>query len=468
MNKLRTMTSIIIAISLLLINFASVSAVPPLPSSFWGTVKINGANVETGTKVTAWINGVKYSETTVLLDEGNTVFSLDIPGDDSATAGVVEGGVAGNTVVFHIGDLVATPTGIWASGTNVEINISAHVNSAPVIAEGESIIRTMSEEGSPISFNLLLHASDVDGDTITWSILTAAQHGLATATGSGTNKTIGYTPYENFFGSDSFVVQVEDGNDGSDQITVNVTVENVNDAPVIAEGSVVEVSMSEDGTPVAFALTLHAADPDPGDILTWSIATAATNGTASASGTGSSKAIGYTPTSGFAGKDSFVVQVADGNDGTDTITVNVTIAEDMADLELSLSSSDAVVIIGNNYSYTVTVKNNGFETASSLILHVTLPDGVEYLGIPSPQWSCVVNGSQIDCTRPSLASGDSTSLIIEVKAPTFTGSLKALANVSNSTYDPDLTNNSAELYVGCIIDPVTGGIYYYIPIISKP
>ena len=75
--------------------------------------------------------------------------------------------------------------------------------------------------------------------------------------------------------------------------------------------------MSEDGEPTAFNLTLHATDANVGDTLTWSITTLATNGTASASGTGLSKVIGYAPAGNYNGSDSFVVQVSDGNGGTD-------------------------------------------------------------------------------------------------------------------------------------------------------
>ena len=94
--------------------------------------------------------------------------------------------------------------------------------------------------------------------------------------------------------------------------------------PVITEGPSVNVTMSENGSPTPFSLTLNATDPDAGDTLTWSISTQAAHGTASAAGTGLSKVIGYTPVLNYNGTDSFVVQVSDGI-ATDTITVHVTI-----------------------------------------------------------------------------------------------------------------------------------------------
>ena len=97
-----------------------------------------------------------------------------------------------------------------------------------------------------------------------------------------------------------------------------------NQAPTITQGSSVNVSMSKDGSPTPFALTLNASDAN-NDTITWSISSAASHGTAAASGTGTSKAIGYTPTANYTGSDSFVVQASDGNGGTASITINVSI-----------------------------------------------------------------------------------------------------------------------------------------------
>jgi hypothetical protein len=124
MTTHRNVIALGLTIGLLLISAAAVLAgPPPLPSSFYGAVKVNGANVPVGTIVSAWINGVKYVETTVLLYAGDTVYSLNVPGDDPETPGI-EGGVSGDIVVFHIGDQVTDQTGFWQSGTNVGLDLA--------------------------------------------------------------------------------------------------------------------------------------------------------------------------------------------------------------------------------------------------------------------------------------------------------------------------------------------------------
>lgn len=108
-------------------------------------------------------------------------------------------------------------------------------NSAPVITEGSTASVTMSEDGSPTPFSLILHATDADTPvgSLVWSVSSQASHGVATAASLGVSTPVEYVPNANYFGTDSFEVQVSDGNGGSDTITVNVTVEAVNDAPVI-------------------------------------------------------------------------------------------------------------------------------------------------------------------------------------------------------------------------------------------
>ena len=226
-------------------------------------------------------------------------------------------------------------------------------NNSPVITQGAATSVNMSVNNTPTAFSLTLDASDADGDTLTWSISSAATHGTASASGTGTSKAVNYSPNADYVGTDSFIVQVSDGQGGTDSITVNVTVSNA--APVITEGAATSVSMSVNGTPTAFSLTLHASDVNS-DTLTWSVNSAAAHGTASATGTGFSKTVGYTPNTGYVGADSFDIQVSDAHGGTATITINVTI-------------TDIAPAITEGTSTNVSMSVNGMPTAFSLTLH---------------------------------------------------------------------------------------------------
>ncbi len=228
MKKSQILIALLVVFAILALNVQPTFAFPPLPSGFYGSVKIDGVNVPAGTVVTARINGVQYASTVITTYLGDTVFSLNVPGDDADSPGVVDGGVPGDMVVFFIGSRQAEQTAPWTSGSNVPMNLTAVGNYAPVITEGGSVNVTMST-----AFDLTLHATDSDGDEITWSIATAAGHGSATVSGTGTAKVIGYVPNAQYVGTDSFVVQVSDGRGGTDTITVNVTVRAVLFLPLI-------------------------------------------------------------------------------------------------------------------------------------------------------------------------------------------------------------------------------------------
>jgi VCBS repeat-containing protein len=240
-----------------------------------------------------------------------------------------------------------------------------NVNEAPVITEGDSTTINMSEDGSPTAFSLTLHATDPEGDTLTWSISTPAGHGTASASGTGASKAIGYTPNANYNGTDSFVVQVSDGNGGSDTITVNVNIAAVDDAPVASNAS---TTTNED---TAVTVTLSASDIDSAS-LSFSVVGSPSHGTlgtisapnCTANGAGSSctATVTYTPTANYNGPDSFTFKVNDGSLDSNVATVSITInataplsigASLLPDAEVGLHYSADLGIGGGADPYTV-------------------------------------------------------------------------------------------------------------------
>jgi len=127
-------TVFVVILCLLLTNTRPALALPPMPSSFWGTVRIGGASVPLPGTVKARINGVQYAFTGVIESSGQTYYSLDVPGDDPATAGVIEGGVSGDMVVFYVNDQVADQSASWVGSTNVHLNLTAPAPSTHTIS----------------------------------------------------------------------------------------------------------------------------------------------------------------------------------------------------------------------------------------------------------------------------------------------------------------------------------------------
>ncbi|UKA01381.1 Ig-like domain-containing protein [Photobacterium damselae] len=187
----------------------------------------------------------------------------------------------------------------------VTVNVTP-VNDAPV---GENVT-TETQEETAVTGQLI--ATDVDGDNLTFKPGTNPENGSVTINADGSWE---YVPNTDFNGEDSFTVVVDDGNGGTDTITVTVNVTPVNDAPV---GEDVTAETQED-TAVTGQLT--ATDVD-GDNLTFKPGTNPENGSVTINADGSWE---YVPNPEFNGEDSFTVVVDDGNGGTDTITVTVNV-----------------------------------------------------------------------------------------------------------------------------------------------
>ncbi|MFZ5824517.1 MAG: S8 family serine peptidase [Bacillota bacterium] len=113
---------------------------------------------------------------------------------------------------------VTDSAGAYADGT-VSITVNA-VNDAPV-ANGDSATTT---KNTAVTIDVLANDSDVDGDSLTVSIVSGSgpSNGMVTV---NTDKTVTYTPNTDFVGTDSFVYQITDPGGLSSQATVSITVE---------------------------------------------------------------------------------------------------------------------------------------------------------------------------------------------------------------------------------------------------
>ncbi|MEM9531449.1 MAG: Ig-like domain-containing protein, partial [Pseudomonadota bacterium] len=176
----------------------------------------------------------------------------------------------------------------------------------PPVANSDSI--GLDEDTSA---NIVISASDIDGDTLSYQVITSPAQG--TLSGIGPNYT--YTPAANFNGADSFTVVANDGSVDSNLATVTLAVSPVNDEPVANGGA---VSVNEDD---AVPVTLTGSDVD-GDALSFEVIRSPVNGSL----TGTAPNLTYAPAPDFNGTDSFDFRAADGTtvsgNATFTITVN--------------------------------------------------------------------------------------------------------------------------------------------------
>ena len=164
---------------------------------------------------------------------------------------------------------------------------------------------------------LLANDFDIDGDAITLSVLSYPSHGSGSI---GTDGSFSYTPLQNWFGTDSMTYRVSDETDSSGIVTVTITVNPVNDAPVAVD----DAYSTDNDVPFTIpAPGVLANDYDiEGDSLTAKLVGLPLNGIILLEPDGS---LSYIPDANWYGVDTFTYQAFDGTDYGNIATVTITV-----------------------------------------------------------------------------------------------------------------------------------------------
>ena len=124
------------------------------------------------------------------------------------------------------------------------------VNDAPTVSN----VNSETNEDSAKAVSLL--GSDIDGDSLSYSVVNNPSNGSVSISGS----TATYTPNHNYNGTDSFTYYVNDGDSDSGSATVTMTVNSVNDAPTDIFLNGTSVDENKDVNTVVG--TLSGSDPE--------------------------------------------------------------------------------------------------------------------------------------------------------------------------------------------------------------
>lgn len=376
----------------------------------------------------------------------NTLYPLandTISPDTGETLSILAVGAASNggSVTINGTSLVYTPTTTFIgtetftytisdgrTGTDtatVHVTVN-NVNFAPQITEGISTDVTMDEDGSPTPFSLTLHATDADNDTLTWSVQTPASYGVALVSGTGSTKTVNYTPPANYYGIDSFRVRVTDGV-AADSILVVVTINPINDAP----NAVNDTRATPPDTAVTITVLANDTDPE-NDTLAVTAVTQGSKGTVTHNGT----TVTYTPDANQSGSDSFTYTISDGHGGSDTATVTIQLGMFEIFLPVVLnnfvSAPDLVVtnVSASSTLIEVTIENQGTMATSSGFW-------VDFYIDPDPVpthenevWSDVADEGIVWGVNVAIAAGESLTL----RYSTAPGAPNLYYSAVNSSY----------------------------------
>jgi hypothetical protein len=226
--------------------------------------------------------------------------------------------------------------------------------------------------------NALLEVSDGDaGQTLTWTVVTAPPNGVlagfpATASsGTGVQPSgVTYEPNTDFAGTDSFEIQVSDGNGGTDNITVDVTVNNL--APVFSSAATASFAENDTGTALDNDAT-NGGDGTADSGVTYSISgiDAGAFGIDAATGALSfSTAPDFENPTDADGNNEYVVDVtADDGEATNNTTaqtVTITVTNVTADLAIVDGSSAGLNVSGSVDRGTANNRVGVFEISATL------------------------------------------------------------------------------------------------------
>ncbi|HAS6834739.1 TPA: tandem-95 repeat protein, partial [Vibrio parahaemolyticus] len=281
---------------------------------------------------------------------GNDTFE----GDDKVVSLDTNNGPANGTVsVNPDGSVTYTPndnyhgtdsfTYIVTSGgvsesTTVNVDVTP-VNDAPVAKDDTAV----TDEDTPVTIDVLPNDTDVDGDKLS---IESASVPKEQGTVEVVNGKLVFTPAENFHGDAEITYTVSDGA-LTDQATVKVTVNAVNDTPVV-ESNIADQALAEDFTPYAIDLNTAFSDVDNVDgELTFSVSgnsniqVAIVNGIAT-----------ITPTADWNGSEilTFIATDPSGESVSQTVNFTVTpVADIVADKARVVEDTPTIIkVLGND------------------------------------------------------------------------------------------------------------------------
>ncbi|TMO84805.1 Ig-like domain-containing protein, partial [Pseudoalteromonas spongiae] len=282
-----------------------------LPAFNIEVLDVNDAPTISGSPVTSVGEGKAYSFTPIASDVDGDTLTFSITNKPSwatfnTSSGTLSGIPSASDIGITSGISISVSDGALSAALpafNIEV---LDVNDAPTIS-GSPV--TSVGEGKAYSFTPI--ASDVDGDTLTFSITNKPSW----ATFNTSSGTLSGIPSASDIGITSgIIISVSDGALSAALPAFNIEVLNVNEAPVL-EGQ--NVSVDEDSS---LTISLNAQDAD-NDELTFEVISEPLFGQVSMVGS----SVVYTPNADYFGQDQFSVIANDGELASEPAVVIVDI-----------------------------------------------------------------------------------------------------------------------------------------------
>ncbi|HKC88536.1 MAG TPA: SBBP repeat-containing protein, partial [Blastocatellia bacterium] len=116
------------------------------------------------------------------------------------------------------------------------------------------------------------------------------------------------------------------------------------------------------------------------------------------------------------------------------------------DLAITKTASRNPVLVNNNFSFTLTVTNNGPSPATGVTVSDQLPAGMTFVSATSSPGSCANNAGTVTCAVGNLAAQGRATITLTV-TPTIATAITNTASVAGNERDGNQSNNQASSQV---------------------
>ncbi len=259
---------------------------------------------------------------TIAPDTGETLTIVAATQPANGTV-VITGGGTGLTfqpAVNYIGTTTFSYTISDGNGGTASALVTVNVagTNLPPVANADAA--TVAEDSAATAIPVLANDTTEPGETLTITAVTQPTGGTVVITGGGTG--VSFQPAANFNGTATFSYTISDGNGGTASATVTVTVTPVNDPPTATADA---ATVARNAGPTAIGVLANDSfAPDTGETLTITAVTQPANGTVVITGGGSG--LTFQPAASFTGTTSFTYTISDGNGGTASALVTITVS----------------------------------------------------------------------------------------------------------------------------------------------
>ncbi|MBK9316152.1 MAG: DUF11 domain-containing protein [Acidobacteria bacterium] len=151
-------------------------------------------------------------------------------------------------------------------------------------------------------------------------------------------------------------------------------------------------------------------------------------------------------TSGVPGLTKLTVVITSQEGCTATGTKEIPVEDCPTDLSIVKTGSSPIAYENTNFTYTLTVTNNGPGGAANVLVTDTLPAGVPLVSVSTSQGNCT-GTTTITCNLGLVPAATTVTITIVVKIPVgaICTEICNIASVTTTDNDTNLSNNEAQL-----------------------